>query len=681
MLGIVGIPEAPAQEGDGTIVSSASASVATDVINGTVLAIQSVDTGTEVHSLALVRVDQAVEGTLSGDIFVEVPGGTSAGGLNVVVSHQPSFRVSDVVQLALTRATAEEEAVLTGSAAAVYSVVGGTEGAAAVSGSLLSQANASGDFTLTGSKWNPNDSSRWPIPYKINTTNTGLSPADTIAALQGGFQQWVDDAATDIEFNYQGTTTTSPSNYNDGTNTVGWIDTPNVADQFLAQAVWVSSQGTTLAFDIRFNRDYQWAWGAQSGHFDVETVQLHEAGHALGLGHTTASTAEVMYPSISSNTTKGLGAGDLSGVAGLYPAANPPAPGGGDGTCNGLAATIDMNTNGGNGTGTAGDDVILGTPGADQIDGLGGNDVICGGAGADVLLGGEGDDQLFGDDGSDALHGQSGADSLYGGTGNDLMWGYDGADLLEGGDGDDTMQGNAGPDAMNGGPGVDYMHGQGGIDTMDGGTGGDFLWGYDGDDILKGGDGNDVLQGMSGRNRIEGQLGSDTLIGGNEGDLLYGGDGIDVIWGLGGNDWIEGGPGNDVLLAGDGVDTALGGPGVDNILGDAGDDTLYGDAGIDLLWGGSGVDTLYGGDSNDILQGGSGPDRLEGQAGSDTIIGDGGADYLIGGPGADVLWGSADNDTLSGDAGADTLIGGAGVDTCSGGAELDASAGCEPFIQ
>jgi hypothetical protein len=316
------IPVAGSQEDD-QLVSIAAASVATDVINGTVLVTQSIDTGAEVHTLALVRVDRAIEGDLSGDVFVEVPGGAADGGVEVIVSHQPRLRVGDSLQLALVLAPSDEAMALAGTPS-VYSIVGGIDGAAAVSGSMVSQANASGDFRLTGSRWDPSDSSRWPIPYRINTQSAGLSSADAVAALRAGLQEWQDDPFSDIEFSYEGTTSASPSNYNDGSNTIGWVDTPNSADQFLAQAVWVSASGNTLAFDVRFNRDYSWSWGREPGRFDVETVNLHEGGHVIGLGHTTASTAEVMYPSISSNTTKGLGTGDLSGAASLYPAADPP---------------------------------------------------------------------------------------------------------------------------------------------------------------------------------------------------------------------------------------------------------------------------------------------------------------------------------------------------------------------
>jgi hypothetical protein len=319
------LPTAVSQEQE-RLVSEAAASNATDLINGTVLVTQSIDTGSEVHTLALVRVDQTLDGALSGEVFVEVPGGTGDTGVDVIVSHQPLLRVGDNLQLALV-ATPSDEAALLAGGPPVYSVVGGTEGAAAVTGSMVEQANAAGDFTLTGSRWDSSDRTRWPIPYRINATNSGLSQAAAVDALRAGLDQWVADPFSDIEFAYGGLTTASPSNYNDGQNTIGWVDTPNPADRFLAQAVWVSSSGDTLAFDVRFNRDYLWAWGRSSGRFDVETVSLHEGGHVIGLGHTTASLQEVMYPSISSNTSKGLGVGDLSGAASLYPAANPPASG------------------------------------------------------------------------------------------------------------------------------------------------------------------------------------------------------------------------------------------------------------------------------------------------------------------------------------------------------------------
>jgi Ca2+-binding RTX toxin-like protein len=550
MLGVVGIPEAPAQESDGTIVSAAAVNVATDVINGTVLAIQSVDTGSEVHSLALVRVDEAVQGDLSGDVFVEVPGGTSAGGLQVTVSHQPSFRVSDVVQLALLRSTAAEEAVLTGGASPVYSVVGGIDGAAAVSGSLLSQANASGDFTLTGTKWDPSDSSRWPIPYTINTAGSGLSGADVRSAISGAMQQWVDDSATDIAFAYDPTVTNGdPGDYNDGLNTIGWVDT-DTDEQFLAQAVWVSSSGTTLAFDIRFNRDYQWAWGAQSGHFDIETVQLHEIGHVLGLGHTTASTAEVMYPSISSNTTKGLGAGDMSGVAGLYPAANPPAGGNGGGNlpdgsfseadCAGLTFTVflDQGQNG-----TNGPDVILGTPGDDLIWGRDGDDIICGLGGSDRIIGGDGDDRISGGDGRDYLDGRNGDDIVNGDRDDDWVYGGNDDDVLFGGHGDDKVVGGNGNDDHYGGSGSDRIYGRRGSDFVDGGSHADRIYGGRDDDILRGGGGDD---------KILGDTGDDQIRGDNGDDLLYGRKGNDILQGDAGNDRLDGDENSDVCLGGSG---------------------------------------------------------------------------------------------------------------------------------
>ncbi|MEM7095224.1 MAG: matrixin family metalloprotease [Actinomycetota bacterium] len=682
LLGVVGTPNADGQTVSDRLVTDAAVDIATDVINGTVIAVQSVDTGVEVHSVALVSVNEAVEGSLSGEVFVSVPGGTMNDGRQVTVSHMPHFRVGDNLQLALLRAPAAREAAMTGGLP-LYAVVGGTEGAAAITGSLLSQSEAVTDFALTGARWNPNDGNTWPIDYRINTSGSGLSNSVARTELLDAAAEWVADPGSDIEIvSNPGSTTASPDNFYDNVNTVGWTAAAP-GDTYLAQAIWVTSGGFIQSFDIRFNTAYTWAnVGSGGSGFDVETVQLHEFGHVLGLDHITGTAearAQVMYPSVSSNTIKPLGDGDRGGAANLYPAANPPAP---DPTiCDGLVATIDMNTNGGNGTGTAGDDVILGTPGNDVINGLGGNDRICSGEGADTVTGGTGADRIFGGPGADALHGNDGDDHIEGGTGGDLVWGYDGNDTVHGGDGDDLLQGNAGDDTIHGDAGSDSIHGQAGTDDLNGGDGPDYIWGYGGNDLLMGNAGADVLQGMAGIDRLEGHGGIDTLIGGADGDLMYGGNDGDVLWGLDGNDWLDGGNGNDVLLAGDGIDTAVGGPGVDNILGDAGNDTLYGGEGLDLLWGGTGVDLLMGGNGNDILQGGDDDDRLEGEAGNDTMIGDAGADYLIGGSGNDVLWGFGQNDTLAGGPGSDTLLGGGGTDSCTGGPDFDIPVACEAFTQ
>ncbi|KAG1647331.1 Leukotoxin [Nymphon striatum] len=155
--------------------------------------------------------------------------------------------------------------------------------------------------------------------------------------------------------------------------------------------------------------------------------------------------------------------------------------------CDGQIVTIDMNSNGGNGTGTAGNDVILGTNGADEIDGLAGDDVICGGDGDDVIKAGPGDDIAHGELGNDRIFGAQGADSLTGGDGDDVLHGNRGNDMLVGGAGDDRIFGYAHNDTIHGGPGNDRLHGNFGNDEVHGGDGDDSVFGYGDNDQLTGG--------------------------------------------------------------------------------------------------------------------------------------------------------------------------------------------------
>lgn len=205
--------------------------------------------------------------------------------------------------------------------------------------------------------------------------------------------------------------------------------------------------------------------------------------------------------------------------------------------CDGKVVTSNMNLNGGSGSGTSGDDVILGTPGHDTIYGDAGNDTICGGGGDDTAFGGPGDDRIFGEAGDDTLMGLSGRDYLDGGDGDDLIVGQGGVDTLYGRAGSDTIKGMGSSDFVYGGNDDDKLFGNGGVDKIWGGGGVDKIWGN------------------------------------NHGDFLYGDGARDVIYGGGGPDIIEGGAGNDDLYGDANLDSLTGGSGTDRFDGGAGADT------------------------------------------------------------------------------------------------------------
>lgn len=75
--------------------------------------------------------------------------------------------------------------------------------------------------------------------------------------------------------------------------------------------------GTSDGGDIIFNTNPAVGWYINSGTgYDVETVALHEIGHALGLGHSSITAAE-MYASYKT-LQQTLYSDDISGIQGLY---------------------------------------------------------------------------------------------------------------------------------------------------------------------------------------------------------------------------------------------------------------------------------------------------------------------------------------------------------------------------
>lgn len=84
--------------------------------------------------------------------------------------------------------------------------------------------------------------------------------------------------------------------------------------QVLAHAYFPSPPNPeTIAGDMHFDEDELWQAG---GNIDVFTVALHEAGHALGLSHSSDPSA-VMYPHYI-GVVSGLQPDDIAGIRSLY---------------------------------------------------------------------------------------------------------------------------------------------------------------------------------------------------------------------------------------------------------------------------------------------------------------------------------------------------------------------------
>jgi hypothetical protein len=80
--------------------------------------------------------------------------------------------------------------------------------------------------------------------------------------------------------------------------------------------------GTTFAGDVTLDSSSHFRVGNYAGTYDPYSVALHEAGHALGLDHTTAAGA-VMDEGYAYHT--GLTSGDIARLQALYGARTPDA--------------------------------------------------------------------------------------------------------------------------------------------------------------------------------------------------------------------------------------------------------------------------------------------------------------------------------------------------------------------
>ncbi len=89
------------------------------------------------------------------------------------------------------------------------------------------------------------------------------------------------------------------------------------------------SRKGTWHSEIFFNEEFSWSTDPLAGGFDIETVALHEIGHAVGLGHEdgTPSVMATYYNGVQ----RDLFADDIAGIQAIYGGGKGGGKGGGGG--------------------------------------------------------------------------------------------------------------------------------------------------------------------------------------------------------------------------------------------------------------------------------------------------------------------------------------------------------------
>jgi Ca2+-binding RTX toxin-like protein len=324
--------------------------------------------------------------------------------------------------------------------------------------------HGNGEFQTFGTHW-----TRANLTYGFVNHTNDLSTSSQESAIRGAFATW--SSVTPLTFTevadcglpFDTAICTTPDiriSWGTGQHTISSYD-PVFDGQggTAAHAFYPPPNGSSAAGDLHLDDAERWTTSGNG--VDLQTIALHELGHALGLTHALSgqcpkvpsSTRPIMC-AIVIGSDRTLAQDDINGIQHLYGA---PAV-----SCGGFAVTVDLNEGG---QPTSGNDVILGTPGADKINSGSGTDTVCAGGGNDTIDLGRGNDRAIAGGGNDVVYGRSGADRVEGGPGSDRLLAGDQNDLLYGGSGADNLDGGTGADKLYAGTQRDTCNGRGGNDT------------------------------------------------------------------------------------------------------------------------------------------------------------------------------------------------------------------------
>lgn len=150
------------------------------------------------------------------------------------------------------------------------------------------------------------------LGFRLSKGTSDLVDADVNHAVAVAYRHWClvskmvvhrSEGEADVDVRFE-TGEHGDNNPFDGVGTV------------LAHAFYPPPNGGAIAGDMHFDDAETWTRDIPPGGIDLDTVSLHEAGHALGLDHSADPTA-VMY-AFYGGPRRALTADDIAGIRSLY---------------------------------------------------------------------------------------------------------------------------------------------------------------------------------------------------------------------------------------------------------------------------------------------------------------------------------------------------------------------------